>query len=559
MSFLNPLAFWWSLLLVPLIAFYFLKVRPEKHNTALLFLWDKVFRERQSSALFKRFRNWLSLLLLFLAFCLVVLALAQPYFSGKEWQRNFVLIIDNSASMGTVEGDSTRLHKALVKASRIIQNLLPSQRAVIVSAAGQVKIEVGVSSNQRELLEGLEKIKLSSEAFNSESLKFLKQRKKFFKNSRALLITDGCFDGADKLNEFEILKIGKKANNLGISAFDIVRLKDKPGSAGVFLRCFSTYDKTQSVDAVLCHGARDNIVRIIPLDIKNGNNPAQTFELDDVPAGKWIMYLDVKDALKIDNTAYGVVRDRPPLRVGMSSEDRIFMLAVSAFSQNGGIMELDNKSPELKVVSGVGDSEVSKQLIFNPEGESLFWKSLKGKGQPALVKIKLNDHPSVKYANLDTLEIDGVKDIVPPDNALIIAETVSGKPLIYKTTIKQQTAYVFNFDPLKANFFLNVNFPVLLCSTVMDLAGRKEALPSVFRTGSTFENKILDRIGFYKFKDKEVAAALLNDRESNIDNSKLKATAKPVESGIPLAYFLYALALLLVVFEEILYNYRKAG
>jgi len=559
MSFLNPLAFWWSLLLLPLITFYFLKVRPEKHETALLFLWDKVFRERKSSALFKRFRDWLSLLLLLLAFCAIIFALAQPYFSGREWQRNFILIIDNSASMGTGEEKNTRLQQARKKAAEIVHNLLPSQRAVIVSIAAETRIKLGVSSNHRELLEGIKNIKQSSETFNISALKFLKQRKNFFKNSRALLLTDGCFKGVKDLKEFEILKIGKPANNAGICAFDIIRLKDKAQSAGIFLRCASSYKNKIKVDAILCHENRENIVKVIPLELSPGKNKAQTFYLENAPAGKWILYLDRKDSLDIDNTVYGIVRDIPPVRVGVSNDDRIYNLAVSSFSQNGGIMTLVNDSPEVTIVSEKADAKNSKIIIFNPRGKSVFWKSIGNKDIPGLAKIKIKEHPAVRFSNLDMLEIDGIRDIVPPDNALIIAETVDKKALIYKTIIKDKIAYVINFDPLKANFFLNVNFPVLLCSMVMDLLGREEVLPSVYRTGIRVDGKILERVGFYKFSDKEIATALLSSSETLIDNSKIKSTAKAIESGIPLSWYLFAFALLLFILEEILYNYRKVG
>jgi von Willebrand factor type A domain/Aerotolerance regulator N-terminal len=559
MSFLSPLAFWWSLLLLPLVAFYFLKVRPEKHKTALLFLWDKVFRERKSSALFKRFRNWLSLLLLLLAFCAIIFALAQPYFSGREWQRNFILIIDNSASMGSSEGKITRLQLARDKAAEIVHNLLPSQRAIIVSIAADARIKVGVSSNHRELLEGIDNIKQSSETFNVSALKFLKQRKDFFKNSRALLLTDGCFASVRNLKEFEILKIGEPANNAGICSFDIIRLKDKAQSAGIFLRCASTYKNKIKVDAVLCHENRENIVKVIPLELVPGENKAQTFYLEDAPAGKWILYLDRKDALDIDNTAYGIVRDIQPVRVGVSNDDRIYNLAVASFSQNGGIMTLVNDSPEVTVLSEKAKAKSSKLIIFNPRGKSAFWKSTGKKDFPGLVKIKTKGHPAVRFANLDMLEVDGIRDIVPPENALIIAETVDKKALIYKTIIKEKSAYVINFDPLKANFFLNVNFPVLLCSMVMDLVGREEVLPSVYRTGTKVDGKILERVGFYKFGDKQLAAALLSSSETLIDNSKVKSTAKAIESGIPLSWYLFAFALLLLILEEILYNYRKVG
>lgn len=561
MNFLNPLAFWWALLLLPLAALYFLKVRPEKHSTALLFLWDKVFRERQSSALFKRLRDWLSLLLLLLAFIAVIFALTQPYFSGSERQRNFILIIDNSASMGSGEGQDTRFRKALDKAAEIIRNLLPSQRAVIVSVAGKAQIRVGVSSNHRELLEGLEKIKLSSEPFNISALDFLKQRKNFFKNSRALLITDGCFDGVEKLKEFEILKINGPNENLGICDFDIVRLKDKARSAGIFLRCASSFRKKMKVDAVLCHENRENIIRVIPLEIAPGINPGQTFQLEDAPAGKWILYLDAKDALALDDTVYGIVREVPPIRVGIAGDDRIYQVAVSAFSRSGGsgLTTLVETSPEVAVLSGKVGVDVEKLIIFNPQGKSVFWKSLKNDKTPGLVNVKLEDHPAVRFVNLNALEVDGIRDITPPENAVIIAETLEGKALIYKSTVGNKTAYVVNFDPLDANFFLNVNFPVMLCSMLMDLAGRKEALPSVYPTGTVLPEGVLDRVGFYQFKDEEAAAALLSAQESLIDNSKVKATAKPVESGIPLSYYFFGLALLLAVVEEILYNYRKLG
>ena len=89
----------------------------------------------------------------------------------------------------------------------------------------------------------------------------------------------------------------------------------------------------------------------------------------------------------------------------------------------------------------------------------------------------------------------------------------------------------------------------------MDLVGRTD----VFRTGTKVDGKLLERAGFYKFGDKELAAALLSPKESLIDNSKIKTTAKAIESGIPLSYYLFTFALLLLILEEILYNYRKVG
>ena len=560
-NFLNPAAFWWSLLLLPLVAFYFLKVRPEKHNTSLLFLWDKVFRERQSSALFKRMRDYLSLLLMLLAFCAVILALAQPYFVGRDWQRNFIILIDNSASMGTLDGEESRLELAKDKAEGIVRNLLPSQRAVIVSIAGSAVIRVGVSANQRELLEGIEKIKQSSEPFKATALKFLKRHKEFFKDSRALLITDGCFAGAEKVKDLELVKVGKPADNVGICDFDIVRLGGEDNTAGIFLRCVSTFNKTVKVDAVLCRENRDDIVRVIPLEIAPGINAAQTYKLEDAPAGKWQIYLDFKDALAVDNAAYGIIRDRPPVRVGVKSGERIYSLAVSAFSRSRGMMTLAQKAPQVKVVSSKpDDGEKCKNfIIFNPSGKSVFWKSAKAESVPAIAKTVIKHHPAIRWSELDAVEVNGVDNVIPPDNALVIVETADGKPLIYKAVYEDKSAYVLNFDPLKADFFLGVNFPVLLCSMVMDLVGRKEAVSALYPTGTVLGKVTLAHPGFTQVDGKEYAAALVDVRESIVNSPEVKSSAKPFASGVPISYWLFALALLLLLAEEILYNYRKVG
>jgi hypothetical protein len=94
---------------------------------------------------------------------------------------------------------------------------------------------------------------------------------------------------------------------------------------------------------------------------------------------------------------------------------------------------------------------------------------------------------------------------------------------------------------------------------VMDLVGRKEALPALYPTGTVLEKGVLTRPGFASINGKEYAAALINARESMVNNPDVKNSAKPFASGIPMSYWLFALALILLLIEEILYNYRKVG
>ena len=72
MKFLAPLFFWSFLSFLPLVAIYFLKVRPRRREATAYFLWNRVFTEKKSTSLFQRLRDLLSLLLL------SWLLLAQP-------------------------------------------------------------------------------------------------------------------------------------------------------------------------------------------------------------------------------------------------------------------------------------------------------------------------------------------------------------------------------------------------------------------------------------------------------------------------------------------------
>lgn len=108
MTFLQP-AMLWSLvvlLLLPLAAIYFLKVRPRRKPTTAYFLWERIFQERRASSLFQRLRDAWSLLLMLLAAAAVCFALSQPEWADER--KDMILVVDTSASMSTREGRSTR-------------------------------------------------------------------------------------------------------------------------------------------------------------------------------------------------------------------------------------------------------------------------------------------------------------------------------------------------------------------------------------------------------------------------------------------------------------------
>ena len=76
---------WFFLLLIPLIIFYFLKLKRPRLDIPSLALWRQVINDRRVNSPFQRFKRNLLLLLQILLLIFLVLAAMQPFHpSGAE-------------------------------------------------------------------------------------------------------------------------------------------------------------------------------------------------------------------------------------------------------------------------------------------------------------------------------------------------------------------------------------------------------------------------------------------------------------------------------------------
>jgi len=94
---------WLFLLLVPLVIFYFLKLKRPRLEIPSLALWRSVLNDQRVNSPFQRFkRNILLLLQILLLLCLVLGAM-QPFVpSGADRANYLPVLIDTSASSRSV-------------------------------------------------------------------------------------------------------------------------------------------------------------------------------------------------------------------------------------------------------------------------------------------------------------------------------------------------------------------------------------------------------------------------------------------------------------------------
>src|SRR5438128_4418593 len=121
MNLANPLALVWTMLLVPVVVFYILKIRLRRVPVSTVIFWRQIFEEKKPRSLWQRLRHLVSLLLQLAFLLLLVGALAEPFLRSEILEaRRVVLVIDNSASMNATDIVPTRLLQAKELGQRLI-------------------------------------------------------------------------------------------------------------------------------------------------------------------------------------------------------------------------------------------------------------------------------------------------------------------------------------------------------------------------------------------------------------------------------------------------------
>src|SRR6201747_2508443 len=97
---------WLFALLVPLVVFYFLKLKRPRMEIPSLVLWRQVMSDQRVNSPFQRFKRHLLLLLQILILALLALAAMQPFLRREATRgQRLPILIDISASMAGLDHD----------------------------------------------------------------------------------------------------------------------------------------------------------------------------------------------------------------------------------------------------------------------------------------------------------------------------------------------------------------------------------------------------------------------------------------------------------------------
>ena len=585
MSFLVPAMLWGLLALIPLSIIYLLKVRPRRKSTNAYFLWATILEEKTASALFRRFRDLFSWLLMLLAAILVVLALANPKFLTGD-DRDLVIIIDQSPSMAAERDNTSTLTLAKDEAKSIIHSLDGSRRAAIAKLSDQLRFASHLSDSPKDLLDAVDEVKLATLGTTPTAIAQA-NRLANRGDARVLLLTDG-HAGFETLSEkVEVLTLDSASDNIGLVAADLAWIPGRPGTASFFFRVASSFLSEKEVELIVRNADDGSILRILPLTTKPGLNEAQTIAIEGIRPGSWTASLELPDALAADNTVtFGLNEPRHITVQVASQQPYFFQRSIESFEQVGSLLQQVSSGAEI-TLSDQADAENDRLVLFHPSAEqSPWWQELGDEIEVYAPEFVIPSHPILRHLELESLTFAGARKITAPPNSIILVETQEQVPLIYKANDgKGRQAIIFNLDPNAEDFVLSPWFPVLIYESSRYLTGEQTSLRSLYPLGSrvafpsteegtsvwqkpngrtSIQNQgHLLNPGLHKVssngRERSFGASLLSAPETLLDKSGPPPSQKPLARGRQLSWWLLFFALVIVATESILYHRRKLG
>lgn len=590
MNFLFPGYFLALLGLIPLVAVYFLKVRPSRKPVTAFFLWQAVFDQKKNTALFNRLRELWSLLLMALALLAIVLALTAPEVS-QDQRKDLLLVIDNSASMNARDDGRVRLAAARKIAADIIRGLNAHQQAALATVSLDVQYQSHFTTSPKTLMEALEAIEPSDCPFRAEALDTLDAGAAAMDNRRIILISDGCNYPADPNTPVELVKVGAAQENIGFVSADLRLLQRNPLRVGLYYRLASSFTEAIDTDIVLSYGPQDRIIKVIPVTVKPGINTAEVYTLAAGGPGRWRMRLDLEDALANDNTAFLALQPKRPVRIRVASDQPFFLInSVNAFAQTSGDLVYAPDTADVVLANGLVP-QTERAVIFGPQADLGWCGRVGAEVDSVLARIKLADHPILRDCDIDSIPFVGARDISPPEGSLVIVETADQVPLIYRVQDGERSALVINMDMVDSEFYYSAWFPVLVYNSARHLMGRQDSLAAACAMGESVPipsasigeeattvtigdgNEVFQlsgssygpirQAGFHRLENASgqwsLGANLFAPAETLLDNGEVADTSQALNRGWPLSLLLAMFALALLLIECILYHRRKVG
>lgn len=229
MLLLAPLALLLSVLAVPIVLMYVLKLRRQEYVVPSTFLWRQALEDVQANAPWQRLRFNILLLLQLLALAALILALAGPAYSRSHViAGDLVVIVDESYGMQAHDVTPSRFDAALARARTFASELGGAHVMSVIGMGAQPRLAIAESGDVGAIRHAIDGLRVGVDQPNFlEALSLAASLARAGQNTRAVVLTsrDSGIETLplDVTFPVDIVRIGGQLHDLGITAFSASR------------------------------------------------------------------------------------------------------------------------------------------------------------------------------------------------------------------------------------------------------------------------------------------------------------------------------------------------
>jgi hypothetical protein len=499
MSLANPTALLWIGLAIPIVIFYILKIRLRRVPVSTILFWRQIFEEKQPRSIWQHLRHLLSLLIQILFLCLLIFALAEPFFHWEVLEaRRIVVVIDSSASMNATDVAPSRFARAKKEGQRILDGLRFRDETALVAAGTQPQVLCGLTGHRGTIQAALDAVGPTDGPTRvADAVALGRRLLADQQNGKVIVLTDGCFEGADKLaaDDVEVVAVGQRTGNVAITRFQVRRSLLDPTGYEILAEVVNHSD--EPVECRLNIDLDGNAVEVVPLKLEPNGVYSKVWENTSIQGGLLVAKIDRPDALMADNEARAILPRREEQPVTLVTEGNLFLEKVfeaSTLVKLSITKELIGEPPAKSVT--VFHRKVPAKLppgpvlVIDPASPCDLWQLGEPLQNPIVAKQD-KDSPLMAHVRLDNVILPEARKLTLADNlpykVQVLAAALAGEPLYAAFERPEGKVAVLTVNLDKGDLPLRTAFPILSMNALSWFAGNRGEIREALATGDITE------------------------------------------------------------------------
>lgn len=453
-----------ALLGIPvIILMYILKQKHKEYTVPSLFLWEMALAQTDAQRPFQKLKKNLLMFLQILAVIIIALILSKPYMTGVASGGNYVLVLDRTMSMQTIESGETRLEKAKKAAVNMVENAGGVSDFSLIVLDSQPYIAMPKTQDKEKIKNAINNIAGGYSDGDEESAKALISAQDDGGEATVYVFTDKNI-GEGK---YHIYNMGETTENTAITA-----VSHSGSDVLVKVKNYGTEDVTKTVTLY----GDDEVTDVKEGLVKAGETTDFYFSGADITKGIKAT-ITPNDNLEADDSFYYVVNQGEDQKVLLISEGNTFLEKAFGLFGNLQVYKGDpGNTGELKgyglyVFDGVFPESMPTDghiMILNPPVGSGY---LEVTGEENNTSIKNNDEGLLNYIENMSFGVIKAKNITMPSWGKAVISS-GEKPLIFYGENGGKKNVVFAFDIYNSDLPLKKEFPILMYNIVEWLFGQ---------------------------------------------------------------------------------------